>query len=124
MFFAASTASASWMTLRSLVAAARRAGRVVRRRRFGVCALANGWLTVRPPARAGGIGGRLGEEYRGGGDARRVTRPQPPMPSLFVLTPSFSCSEPLTMVSDADLDAFVTEIEAEKEEAESAARPS
>lgn len=32
--------------------------------------------------------------------------------------------EPLTMVSDADLDAFVTEIEAEKEEAESAARPS
>ena len=33
-------------------------------------------------------------------------------------------SEPLTMVSDADLDAFVTEIEAEKEEAESAARPS
>jgi len=23
----------------------------VRRRRFGVCALANGWLTVRPPAR-------------------------------------------------------------------------
>ena len=44
----------------------------VRHRRFGVCALANGWLTVRPRRAAGGIGGRLGEEYRGGGDARRV----------------------------------------------------
>ena len=26
-------------------------GQIVRRHRFGVCALANGWLTVRPPTR-------------------------------------------------------------------------